>query len=149
VKTQSLKTHSMNRHPLPTRVRSVLAVCVLAIGLSGCVSAPASIDQGTASAMQQKIASVAAAASSKDFSAATARLAELQKELDQAAAAGKLSSSRVSQIQTAINNLAKDLVAASPTPLPPAPVPAPAPAPGKDGGNGNSKGKGGDNSGGD
>ncbi|WP_382306113.1 hypothetical protein [Herbiconiux sp. UC225_62] len=106
--------------------RAILATIPLAIviGLSGCAAgATADIASGTSELMQSTVVTAADQAASGDSSGALATLDSLQEQLDKASAAGDVSTSRVTAIQAAIDQLRSDLQPA------PAVEPAPEEAP--------------------
>ena len=111
------------------RLTIALAAAVLvATALTGCASTPPDLQQTTAALLQAGVQNVTAAAAAGDFEAAQASLETVQADLLTAAAADEVSAARAADIQSALNLVSADLVAAIEASKP-EPTVAPAPAP--------------------
>jgi ribosomal protein S20 len=108
-------------------VRSTIAAMtgglVLMLMLAACAGAPRAIDPTASERLTEAVSAVSADAAAGDAAAASAHLDAVQAELDAAVAAGTVTAARATRIQTAIDLVRADLVAA----LTPAPAPAPEP----------------------
>ncbi|CAM3870511.1 hypothetical protein [Smaragdicoccus niigatensis] len=120
-------------------IRRILAVCLVAL-VAGCGSG--TVDADTRDLLRNDMTAVATAAASKDYASAKSALAKLLDDTEAAYRAGKISSSRRSEIVDAAAKVKADLDAAT-TPQ----ITLPFSVPGIDigggnDGNGNGKGKG-------
>ncbi|MBT1002828.1 mucin-associated surface protein [Paenarthrobacter sp. DKR-5] len=118
-----------------TRGTGVLAAVLAAGALLASCSAPADLDAAAASQLQSRVLAVSKDAAGKNYAGALADLDQLGRDLDAAAAAGKLTPARREQISSAMALVRADLsaarTAASASPSPstaPTPTPTPAPA---------------------
>ena len=104
----------MNRHhqrPLRARLGLVLAgAVVMATALAGCSAAATELDADTAQALQSGVKSVTVAAAAGDFATAQTELSAVRGTL--AGSADRLTASRTTTIQTAIDLVDADLAAA-------------------------------------
>lgn len=119
-----------------TRGAGVLAAVLAAGALLASCAAPADLDSAAASQLQSRVMAVSKDAASKNYAGALADLDQLGRDLDAAAAAGKLTPARREQISSAMALVRADLsaarTAASASPSPstaPTPTPTPAVAP--------------------
>ncbi|MFF2495399.1 hypothetical protein [Agromyces sp. NPDC058064] len=134
------------RHLMRRRLRTAALAAVLALGaglgLAGCAT-----DAGadTAEALHASVVRVAERSADEDFAGALAALLLLERDVDDAVAAGEVPAAQATEIRTAIELVRTDLQAAdaraNPTPTP-SPTQAPA-----DGDDGDGDGDGDDNSG--
>ncbi len=114
------------------RYRCHLAAVVLAssIILTGCVSSPPDLDEGTAAKLQESVAHIAEVAAAGKFADALTNLESLQAQLTEATARGDVGGDREARIRAAIENVRSDLNALidaqkSKPELPPEPEPEP------------------------
>lgn len=95
-----------------SRCRAVLLSALLLLGTASGCSAPApELNAETASTLQAQVLAVTEAAAANDPAGSLARLDELGTKLDQAAAAGGVSSNRHQSIRSAIDAVRADLTA--------------------------------------
>lgn len=127
-------------------IRRLLAVCLVAF-VAGCGSG--TVDTDTRDLLRNDMTAVATASASKDYASAKSALAKLLDDTEAAYRAGKISSSRRSDIVDAATKVKADLDAAT-TPQTQTQITLPFSVPGIDigggnggnGGNGKGKGKG-------
>lgn len=104
----------MNRHrqgPLRARLGMALAgVVLITTALAGCSADAPEFDADTAQALQSGVLSVSVAAAAGDFATAQAELSAVRGTL--ASSADRLTASRTTTIQTAIDLVDADLAAA-------------------------------------
>ena len=104
----------MNRdhqRPLRARLGLVLAgAVVMATALAGCSAAATELDADTAQSLQSGVMSVTVAAAAGDFATAQTELSAVRGTL--AGSADRLTASRTTTIQTAIDLVEADLAAA-------------------------------------
>ncbi|MCE5290210.1 MAG: hypothetical protein LLG14_13375 [Nocardiaceae bacterium] len=122
-------------------IRRLLAVCLVAF-VAGCGSG--TVDADTRDLLRNDMTAVATAAASKDYVSAKSALAKLLDDTEAAYRAGKISSSRRSDIVEAAAKVQSDLdTATAPATTLPFPIPGIDIGGGNgDNGNGNGKGKG-------
>jgi ribosomal protein S20 len=119
-----------------SRLIAAAAACLLGVAaLAGCTQTNSDLSPSTASSLQASVRAVTVAAAAGDIAAATTALDQLQSQLLDASANGRLSADRSTRIQASIDLVRADLVAATPPPPAPTvtvtPTPAPAPTPTK------------------
>jgi hypothetical protein len=129
------------------RVAAFAVAAALAVGaLAGCSSPPRAIEAPAAAAMQESVVAVADHAAAGDGAAALGALDELQRQLDEAVAAGSVSAQRAMEIQASIDLVRADLSTPVEAPAPEETTPAePADDSGDD--SGDDSDEGGDDSG--
>lgn len=122
------------RKPSFRRARCwVLAVCLGALLLTGCSTAP-ELDEGAAGELQTRVAAAKQLAAQQNFPAAVAELQQLGEKVRTAEEQGMMSQERRTRIEASISKVRADLEAAM-TPSEPPPVPsAPAVEPPADNG---------------
>lgn len=132
------------RRPPQLLAGSLIASGALLVG--GCASQAGGIDATTKTLLQRDVQNLTSAAASRDYAAARTAISTLNTDLTAAYAAGKISDTRLAQIQASILKLqvAMTAVMATPTPLPPTSPPSPPTPHGKDRQNGGDGGRGGD-----
>ncbi len=106
-----------------TRVAAYAGAVALAAGmLAGCSSPSSEIAAGAAAPMQESVVAVADHAAAGDDAAALKALDDLQRQLDEAIAAGEVSAQRAMEIQASIDLVRADLNVPAEAPAPTAPV---------------------------
>lgn len=109
------------RKPSGRRARAwVLAVCLGALLLTGCSTAP-ELDEGAAGELQTRVAAARQLAAQQNFPAALAELQQLGEKVRTAAEQGLMSQERKTRIEASISKVRADLEAAM-TPAEPQPV---------------------------
>ncbi|TDN92125.1 hypothetical protein [Microbacterium sp. BK668] len=105
------------------RFAAAVAGGLLVVGLTACAP-QSSLDAAAGASMQDTVVAVAELAANRDTAGATARLDELQSQLDAAIDGDLVTAARAARIQDAIDAVRADLAALSTTPPDPSPTPS-------------------------